>query len=474
VLQNNPDLIKRVIEENFTTANSVKTETVVENEFGEDWIWKEYEALFGDQINIKKPCLTNKHQIDTGQANPVFVKSGRIPIHFENAVEQEINKNLELGIIRESESPWSSRIVPVCKPDGSVRLCIDYRPLNKLTVKDKYPIPRIDEILDSLASAKFFTTLDATSGYYQLEVEERDKEKTAFSWKGGHYEFNRMPFGLCNAPATFQWVMDIVLKEGLGKFVIPYLDDIIIYSATKEDHIRHLRQVLEKLKASGLILNKNKCKFMKKEVKLLGSIISEGLVKPGPEKINSIKNYPLPRTVKELRSFLGIANYCREFVKNFASKAKGLFDLLKGETKRSNKILKHTEETIQAFHLIRKSLTEETSRAQPNFEKEFILTTDASETGIGAILSQIDDNGVEKMISAFSKNFDKHQLNYSVTDKELLAVVKSINHYRHYLLGKEFLLKTDHKALTYLWETKNPTSRLLRWSMILQEYEFKI
>ncbi|KAF9758266.1 Retrovirus-related Pol polyprotein from transposon, partial [Nosema granulosis] len=283
-----------------------------------------------------------------------------------------------------------------------------------------------------------------------------------------------MPFGLCNAPATFQRAIDFILKDCLGKFVIPYLDDIIIYSNNQEDHKYHVEYVLKKLKAHNIILNKSKCKFFRKEVKILGNIISEGMVKPDPEKISCIKQYPLPETVRELRSFLGIANYCREFIVDFAGKTKCLYDLLKGETKRSVRRLNHTEETLDAFNMIRRSLTDSTSRAQPDFNREFILTTDASEIGMGAILSQIDERGQERMISAFSKNFDKHQRNYSVTDKELLAVVKSIEHYRHYLLGKEFLLKTDHKALTYLWKSKNPTSRLLKWAMKLQEYKFRV
>ncbi|KAF9756156.1 Retrovirus-related Pol polyprotein from transposon 17.6, partial [Nosema granulosis] len=288
------------------------------------------------------------------------------------------------------------------------------------------------------------------------------------------YEFNRMPFGLCNAPSTFQRTMDMILKDERELFTIPYLDDIIIYSKDEETHKEHVRRILEKLKRAGITLNKKKCKFFRKEIKILGNIVSEGMVKPDPEKIECIKQYPIPTTVKELRSFIGLVNYCREFIKNFASIAKPLFDLLKGETKRSVKKLTHTSATKQAFEKLKKEMTDQTARGQPDFSKEFILTTDASEHGIGAILAQKDEKGIEKMISAYSKIFDKHQINYSVTDKELLAVVKGIEHYRHYLLGKEFILKTDHKALTYLWTAKNPNTRLLRWALKLQEYKFKI
>jgi hypothetical protein len=435
---------------------------------------KKFDHIFKDKITAETVCNEFQHSIDTEDAKPIFCRQGRVPINFQKQVDEGISKDLEAEIIKESISPWNSRINPVSKPDGSLRLCIDYRPLNKVTVKNKYPLPRIDEILDTLNTAKFFSTLDATSGYYQIAMNPDDKAKTAFSWKNGHYEYNRMPFGLCNAPATFQRAMDTVLREELNRFVLAYLDDIIIFSKTKEEHLEHLETILSRLKNAGLVLNRKKCKFLCDEVKILGNIVSEGTVKPDPEKIRAIKEYPLPKTVKELRSFLGLINYCREFVPRFAEIAGYLSDLLKGETKQSIKKIKHTEKSIKAFSLLKQALTEKTRRAQPDFELDFILTTDASDTGIGAILTQIDAQGREHMISAFSKGFDVHQKNYSVTDKELLAVVKSIEKYRHYLIGKEFLLRTDHKALTYLWEAKNPTSRLLRWAMKLQEYKFRI
>ncbi|KAF9761100.1 Retrovirus-related Pol polyprotein from transposon [Nosema granulosis] len=469
ILKKYPNVLLQVLDRNWPKVHNIqKCDQEMER------IKTDFRDLFKDTIEKHKPCTVRRHYINTGNSLPIYCRPGRVPINFEKSVEEEVRKNLEMGIISESESPWNSRIVPVTKKDGSLRMCIDFRPLNKITIKDRYPIPRIDEILDLLSGATIFTTLDATSGYYQLLMADEDKEKTAFSWKGGHYEFNRMPFGLCNAPATFQRAMDYVLREERGMFVIPYLDDIIIYSKDLETHVIHVRQVLHKLREAGIILNIKKCKFAMREVKILGNVVAEGIIKPDPEKVECIKSYPLPRTIKELRAFLGLVNYCREFITAYTRRAKPLFDLLKGETKRSVKTIIHSEETISAFKELRDIITENTERAQPDFNKEFVLTTDASDTGIGAILAQIDDQGRERMISAYSKNFDKHQNNYSVTDKELLAVVKSIEHYRHYLLGKEFLLRTDHKALTYLWESKNPSSRLLRWSMKLQEYKFRL
>ncbi|KAF9760593.1 Retrovirus-related Pol polyprotein from transposon [Nosema granulosis] len=437
-------------------------------------VLQEFEELFKEEVSPSDMCKTKVHTIDTENNKPIFQKNYRVPVHYELPISEEISKNLRLGIIRESNSPWCSRIVPVTKPDGSLRMCIDYRALNKITVRDKYPLPRIDEILDRLSGAKIFSNLDATSGYYQIGIAEGDKPKTAFTWKGGFYEFNRMPFGLCNAPATFQRAMDSLVGNVFPEFVIPYLDDIIVFSKNKEEHTIHLSTVAKKLKEVGLVLNRKKCNFYKDEIKILGNIVSKGYFKPDPSKIDSIKSYPFPNNIKELRSFLGLVNYCREYVKSYAELTRPLFDELKGETKNSNRKLIWNENLNDKFVQIKQALSEEIKRKQPDFSKEFILTTDASNYGIGAVLAQKGDQNQEEVISLFSKSFDKCQMNYSVTDKELLGVIKGIENFRHYLLGKEFVLRTDHKALTYLWESKNPTSRLLRWSMKLQEYKFRI
>ncbi len=432
------------------------------------------DSIFITEIDKMALCVEGNHRIETGDHKPIYQRSARIPVHFESAIDEEIKKNLNLGIISKSQSDWCSRIVPVTKPDGSLRMCVNYRALNQITTKDRYPLPRIDEILDSLSGALYFTSLDATSGYYQISMCEADKKKTAFAWKGGLYEFNRMPFGLCNAPATFQRTMDKILAEERGKFVIPYLDDIIIYSKSSDEHIEHVKKVIGRLQNAGIKLNKNKCKFGKTEIKILGTVISQGNIRPDPEKVRTIKEFPLPETVRELRSFLGLVNFCREYIVDYAGIMRPLFALLKGEKKDSQRKIQANEEALKAFKRVKEVISEGLARAQPDPTKPFILTTDASEYGIGAVLSQKQKDGTEKMISAFSKNLDKAQLNYSVTDKELLGLVKGIENYRHYLLGSQFTLRTDHRALAYLWEAKNPCSRILRWSLKLQEYTFKV
>ncbi|KAF9762429.1 Retrovirus-related Pol polyprotein from transposon [Nosema granulosis] len=475
VILENPRILTECVNldatQNLTHKKASKTICNITNL---DKILKKADEIFTTEISQMNLCKEGVHIIETGDRGPVYQRTRRIPTHYEREIDNEIKKNLDLGIIRSSSSEWCSRIVPVTKSDGTLRMCIDYRALNQLTTKDRYPLPRIDEILDSLAGAEFFTTLDATSGYYQIAVEEEDKKKTAFAWKGGLYEFNRMPFGLCNAPATFQRTMDKILREERGVYVIPYLDDIVVYSKNLEEHKEHIMNVLNKLKEAGISLNRKKCKFAQTEIKILGTVVSKDKIRPDPDKVKAIREFPMPLTIRELRSFLGIANYCREYIVDYAKMLKPLFDLLKGEKKDSQRKLTLNPEVIEAFKRIKEVIAKGLERNQPDFTKPFILTTDASDYGIGAILSQIKEDGRERMISAFSKNLDKAQLNYSVTDKELLAVVKGIENYRHYLLGAQFVLRTDHKALAYLWEAKNPCSRILRWSLKLQEYAFKV
>lgn len=469
-----PDILSNCIEKASKGIRTVQNCGNVETKKISNQYEIKYEDMFKSEIREFNVCSEGIHRIETGSQLPVAQRSERVPIQWVKPIEDEIKKNLDLGIIRKSSSPWCSRIVPISKPDGTLRMCIDYRPLNQITVKDKYPIPRIDEIIDAMSGSKIFSTLDATSGYYQIEMNEEDKKKTAFAFKGGLYEFNRMPFGLCNAPATFQRAMDSILEEERGRFVIPYLDDIIIFSKSMEEHKIHVDVVMKKLKNAGICLNKKKCKFFQEEIKILGTIITEGIIKPDPEKIETIVKYPMPTTIREVRSFLGTANYCSEFIPRYTEMMKPIFDLLKNETKNSQKSVSFNEEARAAFIYIKEKIADNLQRTAPDFDKEFILITDASDIGIGAILLQKDQNGKECMIAAFSKNLDKAQKNYSVTDKELLGIVKGIEHFRHYLLGKEFLLRTDHKALAYLWDTKNQNSRVQRSALKLQEYTFKV
>ncbi|KRH93508.1 pol polyprotein [Pseudoloma neurophilia] len=471
-IQKHPELLTDILMSNTYRRKNVNCASSIHANFIKD-IVNRFNSLFQHEITQKTACKVAEHKIQTGNALPVAARNHRIPVHWIEKLDSEVRKLAANKMIRESNSPWCSRVVPIPKKDGSIRLCVDYRPLNLLTIKDKYPLPRIDEIIDSLAQARFFSTLDATSGYYQIPIAEEDKEKTAFSWKGNLYEFNRMPFGLCNAPATFQRIMDKVLREEIGDCVMVYLDDIIIFSKTEDEHKQHINTVLGKLMAASIFLNKNKCAFFRTEIAILGQIVKHGTVKPDPDKTRAILDYERPTDIRGLRSFLGLANQIREFVPAYAQMVAPMNNILKGKSKRSTEKILWSEESTKAFDTCKNNIAKITQRMQPDLSLPFILTSDASNVAIGAILSQIKD-GKRQMIAAFSKTLDNTQLNYSVTDKELLAAVKGIQYFKHYLLGKKFTLETDHQALKYLQQVSQPNSRLMRWSLFLQDYDFEV
>lgn len=429
---------------------------------------------FSDDISKTGPCTLAKHSIDTGDSKPISKRGYQVPYHWHKKIEEEIKRGLEKGILRHSNSEWASGIVPIRKKDGSLRLRIDFRPLNDVTVKDRYPLPRIDEILDCFSGAAIFSTLDATSGYHQFKLQEEDKKKTAFRFNGGFYEYNRMPFGLCNTPSKFQRAMDGLFAKEYRKYVIPYLDDVIIFSKSKEEHAKHVKVVLEKLAECRLTLNPKKSRMFIEEIEILGRVVSKGVVKPCKEKVETVRTFKKPENIKELRSFLGLISFCREFIPKASQMAGPLFKLLEGETKRSIRKISWSSELEDAFYQLRVSLSDETLRFQPDLSREFTLTTDASEFAIGGMLSQQDGSGKDRLVHKFSKRIEKAQMNYSVTEKELLAVIFGLEKFRKYLLGRKFKLRTDHKALSTLNKTENLSGRLMRWSLKIYDYDFDV
>ncbi|KAI4293213.1 hypothetical protein PAPHI01_2487 [Pancytospora philotis] len=473
ICENAELFVKLVMPSVASIDGTVTTGPEIENVSEKRYLEK-YKYLMSNELPRDKACNVLEHRIETGNTAPISAKGYPIPYQWEEVIGTQVQDMLRTGIIRNSKSEWSSNIVPVKKKDGSLRLCVDYRPLNGATSKDEYPLPRIDWILDKLGKARFFSSLDATSGYHQIRVAEQDKKKTAFRFKGGFYEYNRMPFGLCNAPPTFQRIMDTIFQREYGLFVIPYLDDIIVFSETKRDHEQHLDCVMKRISDYNLILNPKKCKLFKQEIEILGRVVAEGIVKPSPDKIRAIREFKRPRTIRELRSFIGLVNFCREFITELSRKAAPLFKLLEGETKRSIKSIVFSEKEEQCFQELKKEITEHTLRYQPDMEKTFFVTTDASDYAISGILSQKDDAGREHIVHSYSKSMEKAQRNYSVTDKELLAVVKTLEHFRKYLVGKPFILKTDHQALTSLHKSQNLNARLARWAMKLHDYQFDV
>ena len=377
---------------------------------------------------------------------------------------------LNAGIIQPSTSPWASPIVTAMKKNGKKRLCIDYRRVNSITKKDAYPLPRIDEMMDALGEAKWFSSMDLTSGYWQVGMHPESIQKTAFISREGLYEFNVMPFGLCNAPATFQRAMDNMLGDYNWKFAMVYIDDINVFSRTFEEHIQHLQLIFQRIREAGLKLNQEKCNFIRKELLFLGHIINKDGISPDPSTVQKIIDFPQPRTVKGLRSFLGLAGYYRKFVKGFSQIAAPLFKLL-----RNNITYIWTVDQEEAFSELKRRLTTAPILIYPNFTKKFYLYTDASDSGLGAVLSQKDDENRERVIAYASVSLKPAETRYSTTEKEALAVVWAVRQFRHYLLGTTFEIITDHNALRWLFTKQtNPTPRISRWITTMMEYNFII
>ena len=373
---------------------------------------------------------------------------------------------LEEGIIEPSNSPWSAPIVLVRKKDGSFRYCIDYRLLNKVTVGDAYPIPRVS--FDVLQGSRWFSTLDLMSGYWQVEMDPADKQKTAFVCQEGLFHFNLMPFGLTNAPLTFERLMETVLAGLQYNICLVYLDDIIVYGADFDEEISRLKQVFSRLIKAGLKLKPKTCVLFQQKVAYLGHIVSHTGVAPDPSKIEAVENWPTPSTVTEVRSFLGLAAYYRRFVKDFATIASPLHKL----TEKGKKF--HWNEDCQtSFEALQRCLVTAPILAYPKIEEPFILDTDASNVGIGAVLSQKLE-GKEHAIAYGSRCLSKPERRYCVTRRELLAIVYFVKYFRHYLYGRQFLLRTDHGSLRWLFNFKEPEGQVARWIETLSTFTFEI
>ena len=409
-----------------------------------------------------------EHEIDVGSTRPIKQRTRRVPLHRQEAEGRLVNEMLEQGVIRPSNSPWASPVVLVEKKDGSVRYCIDYRQLNLATVKDSHPLPRIDESLDALSGSHWFSTLDLQSGYWQVGVKEEDKTKTAFTSRSGLFEFNVLPFGLCNAPATFQRLMERVLRGLQWKEALLYLDDIIVHGDTFEAALTNLCQVMERLRKADLKLKPKKCDLFQRQVSFLGHIVSGKGILADPAKIDKIKAWPQPTDLRELRGFLGLASYYRKFIKDFALVAEPLHALL-----RKDATFAWTEECQTAFEELRTLLCSAPILSYPRRDGLFILDTDASNFGIGAVLSQVQD-GEERVLAYASRALSKPERNYCVTRRELLAIVHFTGYFRHYLYGTHFKVHTDHGSLRWLYNFKEPEGQVARWIERLNTFDFEI
>lgn len=427
---------------------------------------------YGDVFMVPGEAVTGTdwahHHINTGDHPPIRMPLRRAPYHQKPVIEEELDKMLKDGIIEPAGGPWASPIVLVKKKDGSIRFCVDYRKLNDLTRKDAYPIPRIDETLDTLSGARFFSTLDLVSGYWQVPVAEEDKDKTAFITHRGLFRFNRMPFGLCNSPSTFERLMERVLQGLQWQVCLLYLDDIIIFSNSIEEHFSRLQSVFDRIRSANLKMKAKKCHLFQTEVSYLGHVVSQYGVATAEDKIEKVKDWPTPRCAKEVRQFLGLTSYYRRFIEGYAHIAKPLHKLTE-----KGKQYKWTTETEVAFDKLKEALSTAPVLAYPQMELPFILDTDASDVGVGGVLSQVQD-GIERAISYASFTLSKPEKNYCVTRKELLAIVRMVKHFKPYLYGRRFLLRTDHGSLRWLLNFKEPEGQLARWMESLSEFDFEI
>ena len=435
---------------------------------------EKHEAVFANSSTDYGRTSVIEHTIDTGDARPVRQPPRRPPKAFEKEEEKVIAEQLKNNIITESTSPWSSPLVYVKKKSGETRPCVDYRRVNDLTTKDAYPLPRIDDCLDCLGDARIFSTLDLQSGYWQIRVREEDRQKTAFVTRSGLYEYVTMPFGLTGAPATFMRCMEMIFRGVQWKTLLIYMDDIIIYSSDFDSHLERLDEALTRLGGAGLKLKPSKCHLLKQEVEFLGHVVTPEGVKTNPSKIEAVKKWPQPTNVSQVRSFLGLCSYYRRFIKSFSTIASPLNQLLNADQE-----FRWTSDCECAFARLKDILTSEQVMAYPNDTGVFILDTDASNTGIGAVLSQMQWNEErqkeeERPVAYASKSLTRTQRRYCVTRRELLAIVTFVWQFRPYLLGRKFVIRTDHSALRWIMSFREPENQMARWIELLSQFDFKI
>jgi hypothetical protein len=379
-------------------------------------------------------------------------------------LKKQLQELLNKGFIRPSTSPWGCPSLFVKKKDESLRLCIYYRPLNAVTIKNKYPLPRIDVLFDQLVRAKVFSKIDLRSGYHQIKIRASDISKTAFSTRYGLYEYLVMSFGLTNAPAYFMYLMNVVFMPELDKFVVVFIDDILVYSKSEEEHAGHLQVVLQHLREHRLYAKLSKGDFWLKEIKFLGHTNSQAGIAVDPDKVQQVMNWKPPTTVCQIRSFLGLAGYYRRFIPDFSRIAKPMTELL---TKGAKFVW--GQKCKDAFHALRQHLTTTLVLAQPDNSQPFDVYCDASGTGLGCVLMQNN-----RVIAYASRALRPHEQNYPTHDLELAAVVHALKMWRHYLMGTHCNTFTDHKSLKYIFNQADLNMRQRRWLELIKDYDLEV
>jgi hypothetical protein len=431
-------------------------------------ILKNNQDLFAYSIeDLKEPCNVIKHEIRLSDQIPVYIPPYRRSPRDNEFIKEEVKKLLKYNIIKESNSPYSAQPIVIRKEGKEPRFCVNYQEVNAKTLRDPYPMPRIDDIFDSLSGCKIISTLDAKRGYNQIEIEEQSKQYTGFTTSEGHYCCNRVPFGGKGGPATFNRAMRMIFKA--LTFVLIFLDDIIIKSNNIEEHFDHLRQVFACVRKANLKLNPSKCMFFRKELNLLGHTISMGAIKMNKEKIQAILDMKVPFKIKHVQSFLGLSGYYRRFIKDFSKIAAPLYKLLRKEIK-----FKWTPECQKAFEELKECLIKYPILRMPDFSKEFFLYTDASGVGLGGILCQKDNDNLEYVIQYGSRLLKGAELHYTITELECLAIIYFVKLWRIYLIDKKFTIVTDHASLQWLFNIKEKSGRLMRWAIYMSIYNYTI
>jgi hypothetical protein len=425
----------------------------------------EFEDVFPEEL----PSLPPDHDVEfvinlvPGTA-PIAQSSYRMAEVELKLLKAELDSLLEKGFIRLSASPWGSPALFVPKKDGTQCLCVDYRALNTVTIKNKYPLPRIDDLMDELRQDKFFSKIDLRLGYHRMKIRPEDIHKTTFVTRYGQYEYTIVSFGLTNAPAYFMNMMNKVFMDELDKCVIVFIDDILVFSKTAEEHEEHLRIVLEKLRQHQLYANFSKCEFWMEEVAFLGHVLSAKGVAVDLSKIEAVSKWQSPNSVTEIRSFLGLAVYYLRFIENFSKIAKPMTELLK-----SNTPYVWSDKCEASFQELKTRLTTTPVLTLPDVSKDFVVYCDASRQGFGCVLMQ---GG--KVVAYASRQLQKHEENYPTHDLQLAAVVHALNIWRHYLMGNKCDIYTDHKSLKYIFTQTEFNLRQRRWLEFIKDYDLNI